>query len=246
MIVRHYHEKCLHSATQLTMTYVRQLYWIWRTRQVIKSVIYNCIPCSRLKAAVSEQLMAALPVHRISRPSRPFTHVGVDYAGPLKIKMNKGRGHASQSAYIAVFVCFAVRVIHLDVVSDYTSDASIAALKRMVARRGLPHTIYSDNGTNFKGADREIAETFSRVMKSTQVQSHLINDKIRWKYIPPAAAHFGGIWESGVQSVKHHLRRILGNRFPTFEELSTRNCQIEMSLNSRPLLPLSDDPEDLR
>ena len=62
----------------------------------------------------------------------------------------------------------------------------------------------------------------------------------------PAAAHFGDIWESRVRSTKHHLRQILGNRAPTFEELNTLLCQIEMCLNSRPLSLLQDDPQDLR
>ena len=132
------------------------------------------------------------------------------------------------SSYVAVFVCFAVRAIHLKAVSDYTSEAFVAALKRLVTRRGLPNTICSDHGTNFKGAQRELAEEFAKVKQSPLVQAYLIKDRIRWKFVPPAAAHFGGIWESGVRSIKHHLRRILGNCAPTFEELNTLLCQIEM------------------
>ena len=94
-------------------------------------------------------------------------------------------------------------------VSDYTSEAFVAALKRFISRRGLPNTIYSDYGTNFKGAQRELAEEFAKVIQSPLVQAYLINDRIRWKFSPPAAAHFSGIWESGVHSTKHHLLRIL-------------------------------------
>ncbi|XP_043468113.1 uncharacterized protein LOC122502234 [Leptopilina heterotoma] len=194
-IVRHYHEKCLHGSTQLTLNLVRQSFWILRSKQVIKSVIYKCVICVRLKASC---------------------------------------------------VCFVTRAIHLEIVYDYSSDSFIATLKRFVGRRGLPSVIYSDNETNFKGAYRELTENFESFIRCRDVQAFLINDRIRWEFIPPAAAHFGGIWESGVRSVKHHLRRILLDRTPHYEELNTLLCQIEMCLNSRPLCPLSDDPSDLR
>ncbi|XP_043472974.1 uncharacterized protein LOC122505428 [Leptopilina heterotoma] len=246
MIIQYFHGKCLHGATQLTLNQIRQFFWILRSRQVVKSVIYNCVTCVRLRATVAEQLMGTLPINRVSRPAGPFSHVGLDYAGPIKLKSQKGRGHTSHTAYIAVFVCFAVRALHLEIVSDYTTEAFIATLKRFVARRGLPLVIHSDNGTNFKGANRELDANFQTVIRSPEVQSYLINDRIRWDFIPPAAPHFGGIWESGVRSVKYHLRRILKDRTPHFEELNTLLCQIEMCLNSRPLSPLTDDPSDLR
>ena len=63
---------------------------------------------------------------------------------------------------------------------------------------------------------------------------------------PPAAPHFGGIWEAAVKSTKYHIRRVLGDNTLTYEEFSTLLCQIEACLNSRPLTPLSDDPSDVQ
>nr|XP_012150523.1 PREDICTED: uncharacterized protein LOC105663788 [Megachile rotundata] len=78
-------------------------------------------------------------------------------------------------------------------------------------------------------------------MTSDSFRNRLLKDSIDWKFLPPAAPHFGGLWEAGVKSVKHHLRRVLGASTPTVEEFSTLLCNIESCLNSRPLAPLKDD-----
>ncbi|GFX48215.1 integrase catalytic domain-containing protein [Trichonephila clavipes] len=145
---------------------------------------------------------------------RPFFSCGIDYAGPVLIKCNKGRETKSTKGYIALFVCLATKAVHIEAVGDLTTDSFIAALRRFSARRGAPRHIYSDNGTNFVGA--------------------------HWHFIPPSSPHFGDIWESGIRSVKFHLKRVLGETILTFEELTTLLTQIEGLLNSRLLSYVND------
>ncbi|XP_070519740.1 uncharacterized protein [Cardiocondyla obscurior] len=138
------------------------------------------------------------------------------------------------------------RAVHLDVASDYSADAVVAALRRLMARRGVCHTIYSNCGTNFVGADAQLRQLFAASHREAQRMAHLVaGDKIRWRFNPPAALNFGGLWEAAVKSAKHHLRRLIGENRLTFEEMSTLLAQIESCLNSRPLAALSDDPADL-
>ncbi|XP_029168374.1 uncharacterized protein LOC114938560 [Nylanderia fulva] len=188
--------------------------------------------------------MGNLPRDRVT-PTRSFLSTGLDYAGPISIRTSKKRGHRSQKGYIAVFICFWSKAIHLEVVSDYSSEAFIAALRRFVSRRGLCTDIYSDCGTTFIGADRTLRELF----KASTSEGHHIarvasTQGIRWHFNPPAAPHFGGLWEAAVKFTKFHLRRVIGETTLTFEELSTLLTQIEACLNSRPLQALSDDPDD--
>jgi len=190
-------------------------------------------------------MMSDLPGPRVT-PSRPFLHTGIDYAGPVMLRTTKGRGHKTHKAFIAVFVCLSTKAVHVDVASDYTAEAFLAVFRRFTSRRGLPQVVYSDCGTNFSGAEAALRALFAASTKEAQdIAKALAAERIQWRFNPPAAPHFGGIWEAAVKSVKHHLRRVLGEATLTYEEMATFLAGVEACLNSRPLTPLTDDPEDV-
>ncbi|XP_015191151.1 PREDICTED: uncharacterized protein LOC107074303 [Polistes dominula] len=239
MVIRYAHQKTLHGGIQKTLSYIMNEFWIIGGRASIKSLIWKCVKCARFRQIKSQQLMGQLPVHRVT-PSRPFLHSGVDYAGPIHLKTWRGRTAREYKAYIVLFVCESTSAIHLEVVTDYTTDAFIAAYKRFTSRRGICATLRSDCGTNFKGADAELQALFSTTSKQLgKLATLLANDGTQWIFNPPSAPHFGGKWESGVKSVKHHLRRVIGDHRLTYEEMSTFLTQVEATLNSRPLCPLT-------
>lgn len=244
LIVLQLHIRSLHGGQQLTLSRLRQNFWIIRARNLVKSVIHNCIVCVREKAAVPTQLMGNLPAARVTPSPRSFSHCGLDYAGPVKVRSSAGRGIASHKAYIALFVCLASRAIHLELVSSYSTEAFISAFHRFCSRRGIPSDVYSDNGTTFVGADKELTSAYQAAVRNPKLQGLTATDNIKWHFIPPSAPHFGGLWEAGIRSVKHHIRRVLGDRTFSYEEFNTLLCQIEACLNSRPLAPLSNFPDD--
>lgn len=84
-------------------------------------------------------------------------------------------------------------------------------------------------------------------MKNLQVSTLQRNSHqdLEWKFIPPGAPHMGGLWKAGVKSFKTHLRKLVPHINFTFEELAKILVRIEACLNSRPLSPTSDDPDDL-
>ncbi|XP_071654106.1 uncharacterized protein [Temnothorax longispinosus] len=104
---------------------------------------------------------------------RPFTTAGVDYAGPLQVRESRRRGriHISK-AWIAVFTCFATKAVHIELVTELTTESFLAALRRFVARRGICSKIVSDNGTNFVGAARELAEVYEFLRKEKEAIPH--------------------------------------------------------------------------
>ncbi|XP_018367943.1 PREDICTED: uncharacterized protein LOC108764289 [Trachymyrmex cornetzi] len=246
LIIAEAHQRTLHGGTQVTLSYIRHDYWIIGGRSTVRSFILKCVRCARYRQKRAQQLMGQLPPERIT-PSRPFTHTGVDYASPFVIKTWKGKNAKTYKAYIALFVCYATSAIHLELVTDYTADRFIAAFKRFTARRGICSTLYSDYGTNFKGADAELQRLFTlATQESNKLATLLSNDGTQWRFNPPSTPHFGGKWEAGVKSVKLHLYRIVGNSLLTYEEFTTLLTQIEAVLNSRPLSALTEDPDDLQ
>jgi hypothetical protein len=155
------------------------------------------------------------------------------------------RSKTITNGYIAIFVCFATKAVNIELVTSLTTEAFLVALGRFIAHREKPRTIYSDNGTNFQGAAKQLHEIYSMLQSTsekTNVQEFLANEGCVWRFIPPHGPHHGGIWEAAVKSMKYHLRRILGAHIATYKELSTLLAEIEACLNSRPLCTLSDDP----
>ncbi|XP_026744319.1 uncharacterized protein LOC113505711 [Trichoplusia ni] len=136
--------------------------------------------------------------------------------------------------------------VHLEAISDLTSQAFIAGYKRFVARRGHCSDIWSDNGKNFVGASRELKCLFNAELSSvaSEIKDWCSSSSVKWHFIPPHAPNFGGLWEAGIKSTKFHLKRIIGESTLTYEEMSTLLAQIEACLNSRPISQISQNPND--
>ncbi|GFT80600.1 integrase catalytic domain-containing protein [Trichonephila clavipes] len=188
-------------------------------------------------------MMSDLPYSRIS-PASALIRCGVDYAGPFQIHIIKGKGSKSFKAYIALFVCFTARAIHLELVTDLSADAFIAALKRFISHRGKCSDIYSDCNSNFLGAKRKLME-FEKLSKSdnyNQNVSKFVTDiGIKWPQNVLGTPNLGDLWEAGIKSTKYHLKRVVGKTKLTYVEFETFLIQIEACLNSRPLTPISND-----
>ncbi|XP_062557884.1 uncharacterized protein LOC134222737 [Armigeres subalbatus] len=161
----------------------------------------------------------------------------VDHCGPLYVK-SAVRTRGPTKVYVAIFVCFSTKAVHIELVSDLSTPAFLAALRRLVARRGRIVELHSDNATTFKGASHALNRVY-RMLKTEAADRNQIFDwcsgnEITWKFIPPRAPHFGGLWEAAVQSAKHHLLKVVGNVNLAYEDLLTLLAQVEMSPIGQP------------
>lgn len=242
LLAQYFHEKHLHASPQLLLCLLRTRYWLIGARDVAKRTVHSCVPCFRARPKSLEQFMGQLPSPRVNM-ARPFAITGVDYWGPISIQPSHRRA-SPRKAYVAVFVCFCTKAVHLELVCDLTTAKFIQALRRFVSRRGLCYEIYSDNGRNFVGAANELRNLIRTKEHQQALAEECTENGIRWHFNPPKASHFGGLWEAAIFSAQKHFNRIVGPHRLAYDDMETLLSQIESCLNSRPIAPMSDDPSD--
>ncbi|XP_040291763.1 uncharacterized protein LOC121003886 [Bufo bufo] len=188
--------------------------------------------------------MADLPPDRLSTDP-PFTHIGLDVFGPWSVCSRRTRGgKANSKRWAVLFTCLSIRAIHVEIVESMDASSFINALRRFFAIRGPVKTIRSDRGTNFVGACHELK--ISSNLNDEKVESFLSRQEVSWIFNPPFASHMGGVWERMIGITK----RILDSMFLqqpsrlTHEVLVTLMAEVTAIVNSRPLIPVSTDPED--
>ncbi|XP_055714768.1 uncharacterized protein LOC129808888 [Phlebotomus papatasi] len=246
LIAERVHLETCHGGPQMILSTMRQQYWPLRGLDIAKKVAHKCVQCFRCNPRSAHQIMGNLPADRVQF-SRPFSKVGVDFCGPFHVKLPIRRG-TTVKMYVAVFICFVSKAIHLELVTELSAEAFIAALKRFTARRGKPSDIFCDNATNFVGASGQLTE-IHRFLTEKSLKEKIIKysaqDSTTFHFIPPRSPHFGGLWESAVKMFKRHFYRVTGNVKLTQENFLTVLAEVEMCLNSRPLTSQSSDPSDM-
>ncbi|XP_065224341.1 uncharacterized protein LOC135848369 [Planococcus citri] len=228
LLVDYVHEKYFHCSRVVVYSYIQNQYWIvGGVNNAIKKVIRECVLCRRLPAVTGKQIMGQLPSTRIT-PARPFLNVGIDLCGPFTVRCLGHRSLKHNKVYAAFFVCMCTRAVHIELVSDLSTDVFLKAFRRFAARRGLPSQVYSDNGKNFVGANNILKEQY-------KIQQYAANEQIKWQFITPRAPHQGGLWEAAIKSGKSLIVKACKNHVLNMEDLHTVTCQVESILNSRPL-----------
>ncbi|GFY68601.1 integrase catalytic domain-containing protein [Trichonephila inaurata madagascariensis] len=239
LIVCREHNKVMHGGTASTLAQVRSNYWILKGRQLVKKVIRNCFICRKYLAKPIDQLTSPLPSDRINQ-TPAFSVSGLDFAGPLCVNFGE-----LQNSYIVLFTCGVTRALHLELVSDMTTNSFLLAFRRFLVRRGCCKVIYSDNAKTFLKSKKEI-ENLSRILSQSMVQNFIAKERIIWKNIIERSPSWGGFYERLVRSVKESLHKILGKALLSFEEMTTILNEIESVLNLRPLSYVYEENDEPR
>ena len=155
--------------------------------------------------------MAVLPEFRVTE-APAFSHTGVDIFGPILIKEKKDRNRSFLKTYGCIFICMVSKAVHIELAADLSIEGFLAAFRRFIRRRGVPEHMYSDNGTNFVGANKELREIYDlheRDEFKQKIGSFATSKRFEWHFNLPLSPHFGGLWEAAVKSFKQHLKRVL-------------------------------------
>lgn len=248
LLIYEYHLYGNHSFPNTTLCQIRNFGWIPKGRQTVKKIIRKfCIPCRKQKLkpfAVPRE--PELPENRVTPQPVPFEHSGVDYFGPLKIKTNSG----PQKVWVCLFTCMVVRAVHMELVDSLSSEGFLNAFKRFTARRGLPKTLTSDNGTQFvlaaKALKQKIYDEWRNVFSEETFQNYFLTHGIKWKFITERAPWMGGFYERMIGLVKTHLRSCLSRSLWTADKLHTIIVEIERVINLRPITFVSQNADEVK
>jgi len=246
LLVRHYHDEVRHQGRLFTEGAIRAAgFWITSCKRIITTTIHNCVKCRRLRGKFEKQLMADLPPDRLEA-APAFSFVGVDAFGPWDVVSRKTRGgQANKKRWAIIFTCLVIRAIHIEIVEEMSSSSFINALRRFVAIRGNVKEFRSDCGTNFVGAIQDLGINAIRV-EDGPVNNWLTEKGTVWKFNPPHASHFGGAWERMIGVARKIIDSLLadfGSRTLTHEVLVTFMAEVCCIVNSRPIVPVSVDPD---
>ena len=242
LIVKEFHERGNHATgTNQTLAALSTRYWLLAGQEEIREWEKECLVCRRRKSKPCSQIMAPLPTSRLKPSLRAFVRSAVDFAGPFITV--QGRGKRREKRYLCLFTCLATRAVHLEMAYRLDTDSFLNAFYRMASRRGLPEEMYSDNGTNFKGADAEL-KSLVRELDENKIYQSIANKGVTWHFNPPLAPHFGGVHETMIKSAKKAIKAILGKADINDEKLTTAMIGAEGLINSRPLTYQSANPAD--
>ena len=197
----------------------------------MRKVVGRCMFCKRQHKPLSTQVMAPLPPERVTSDNPPFDSTGIDYFGPLNVRL----GRSTVKRWGVIFTCMSCRAVHFEVSHSLDTDSFLAAFSRFVARRGLPRSVFSDNGTNMVAAEKELKGILENLDENKIRRRH---DGITWTFIPPSASHMAGAWERLIRSTKTIMRGLLEKetkKLLSDEGLYTLLCEIERIMNDRPL-----------
>ncbi|XP_073725195.1 uncharacterized protein [Misgurnus anguillicaudatus] len=239
LLLQDYDKNLCHPGPDRVFAEVRRQYWVLRGREAIRSLQHACMECQRLRAKPSVPKMADLPLARLRLYKPAFYSTRVDCFGPFLIKI----GRRVEKRWGILYKCLTTRAVHIDLLHSLDTDSFLMSLRRFIARRGSPVELLSDQGTNFRGGERELREAFQSM--SHDLQKRLAPQKIAFHFNPPASPHFGGVGEREIRSIKMALSATIGAQSVSEEVLRTVLIEVENILNSKPLGYVSSNVADL-
>lgn len=239
LLIAHYHTVFNHGNHATVINEVRQRYWVLGLRSAVRATAHQCQWCKVHRSAPQRPPVGDLPEERLRYGEPAFTSSAVDYFGPMIVTV--GRRH--EKRWGALFTCLTTRAVHIELAASLSSSSMILALRRMAARRGMPKSMFSDNGTNFVGANKELKEALEE-LKKEEVVTEAEKMGVRWKFTAPGGPNMGGAWERLVRSIKTALGVTLKEKFPKEEVLHTLLLEAEHIVNSRPLVDVAEDQDE--
>ena len=147
--VKHYHQ-----GVKYLRSILPEHYTVLKLRSSSQFIKAHCLRCREFQAVTMQPILSDLPKERLAYDSPPLTKTGVDYFGPFYVTVHR----SIEKNWGLLLTYLTTRAVHVEIVTMDTSSCVIG-VERFVSRRGTPAMIWSDNGTNFIEAEKELRES---------------------------------------------------------------------------------------
>ena len=238
-LIREQHVKEFHCSRLQTYSSLRQKYYIMGGKKAVNDVIAACVRCQKLFKQPIPQREGDLPPERL-KVAAPFATSGVDIFGHFPVR-HGGRGTTKR--WVLLVTCYVTRAVALFPLKDMSSSTTINALIRLNSQFPSVKKLFSDNGTNFVSADRELREAAAKWNKN-ELDHRLEEIGVQWTFGPAACGSAGGLWERMVGMVKKLLKSVIGEQVLELDTFETLIAGVAATMNRRPILEASADVDD--
>ena len=221
-----------HGGIDTDIATVREEYWIVGLRRICCDVKKKCVTCRMLLTKPVSQKMGLLPVERL-KPSPAWNSVGIDLFGPYHIRGEVNK-RSTGKCYGVIFVCLPSTAVHVDIASNYSTDAFLSVYRRFTSIRGCPSVICSDYGSQLVGASK-VLQDISKNWDWDKIMDPTISKGAEWKFSPGDAPWWNGCCESLVKSLKKSISLAVGENRLSFSELQTVCYEAANLANERPI-----------
>lgn len=188
----HVYVKASHASPETTLATLHQQFWLTQGWGEVKRVLGKCLTCKRWLTLPVQQKMAPLPAERVQM-APPFTNIGLDFTGPLYLKVKESSKVSTSMAYVCIFICEDTRAVHLELL---TTEDFLRAFRRRANRRGMVKVIHSDNQTTF----HKPAKVFKASTKRIRLMK--IDPTVTENHNPSLISHWKGFGKSTRCSTK--------------------------------------------
>ena len=217
-----------------------QGYWLLGGAKQVRKVISRCIACQKAVKQTQQQAMGQLPHYRLQSNIKPFSHTGVDAAGPIYLTDSIDNSRQIK-AYIIVFTCLTSRAVHLELTLSQKAEDFMDCIRLLIARRGAVYEFLSDNYRTHKRMDLELTTLFEQAR--TKYES--TGKSFVWRFIPDCAPWFGATYERMIRTIKESLRKVIGKAHLTEKEMRPLLAEVEAYVNDRPLTTLDSSTDSI-
>jgi len=231
MYARQKHNEC-HLGVSAVAVKVRSKFWIVGLRNLLKSIRTRCVTCRKVDNQKQQQIMGRIPSERL-HPAPAWSYSSLDIFGPFEIKGEVNKRTRGKGFGI-IFNCLLSRAVHLDLATDYSTDAFLLVLRRFISLRGCPISIWSDRGSQLKAADKDLREIV-RGLDEDAIVAFGAENSFDWKFCSPDAPWQNGSAEALIKSVKRALKVTIGCQVFTFSEMQTVLTETANLVNERPI-----------